>query len=147
MDTQRFHEAIQAPEFRQRTEILTVLHEDPVLKAILGEFVTRKADIGLGWLHDQYRINVAALHEAGEANERTPIPTLEQVRKATRPETAIWLNERRRAGHQDELVIVPNLEDIGLFGTSEQAGLIPQLDDAPPKKTTFHSWYRIKTMA
>ncbi|MEO7363901.1 MAG: hypothetical protein ABIV43_00120 [Candidatus Saccharimonadales bacterium] len=103
--------------------------ELPQAKAA-GAFACEGAQVSSDWalnLADQYELSVAALGELG-FTEADGIPAFQQVTAGLGENNAVWLNDRKASGDQDELVIVPNIESIGLMGTSRKPGLIPRFD-------------------
>ncbi len=94
-----------------------------------AEQLTTSADGAgsLDWLADQYTLSLATLDDLG-FSESDGIPAFEQIRDAINPALALCLDTREADGCQDELVIAPSIQTVGVMGTRRKPGLIPRFD-------------------
>lgn len=82
------------------------------------------------WLGDQYELNAAALRDMGFTgdDELGEPPEFDEVLQAFTIPTLIKFDRRRQRGFLDNLVIAPNMQEVGLMGTDEQPGYVPRFD-------------------
>lgn len=97
------------------------------LQNTAGSLATAVTDVSMNWLTDQYKLAFKALKDLG-FDKGDGVPALNRVSNSV-GEYADWLNQRRAAGHADELIIAPSIKVWGLMGSGRMPGLIPRFDE------------------